>query len=126
MTTWAARANNHFTVGIVDDLTAYVPCPSARTSTPIRRALVSCKFYGLGSDGTVGANKNSIKIIGDHTDMYAQGYFVYDSKKSGGITDLAPALRQDAHPVRLPHRRRRTSSPATILPMSPATTWSPT
>ena len=45
-----------------------------------------CKFYGLGSDGTVGANKNSIKIIGDHTDMYAQGYFAYDSKKSGGIT----------------------------------------
>ena len=47
---------------------------------------VRCKFYGLGSDGTVGANKNSIKIIGDHTDMYAQGYFSYDSKKSGGIT----------------------------------------
>ena len=46
----------------------------------------SCKFWGLGSDGTVGANKNSIKIIGDHTDMYAQAYFEYDSKKSGGIT----------------------------------------
>ena len=46
----------------------------------------SCKFWGLGSDGTVGANKNSIKIIGDHTDMYAQGYFAYDSKKSGGLT----------------------------------------
>ena len=50
------------------------------------KAAVRCKFYGLGSDGTVGANKNSIKIIGDHTDMYAQGYFSYDSKKSGGIT----------------------------------------
>ena len=47
---------------------------------------VCCMFYGLGSDGTVGANKNSIKIIGDHTDMYAQGYFSYDSKKSGGLT----------------------------------------
>jgi pyruvate-ferredoxin/flavodoxin oxidoreductase len=47
---------------------------------------VSCKFWGLGSDGTVGANKNSIKIIGDHTDMYAQAYFAYDSKKSGGVT----------------------------------------
>ena len=47
---------------------------------------VSCMFYGLGSDGTVGANKNSIKIIGDHTDKYAQAYFAYDSKKSGGIT----------------------------------------
>jgi len=46
----------------------------------------SCKFWGLGSDGTVGANKSAIKIIGDHTDMYAQGYFSYDSKKSGGIT----------------------------------------
>ena len=51
-----------------------------------RRHRSCCKFYGLGSDGTVGANKNSIKIIGDHTDMYAQGYFAYDSKKSGGIT----------------------------------------
>ena len=46
----------------------------------------ACKFWGLGSDGTVGANKSAIKIIGDHTDMYAQGYFAYDSKKSGGIT----------------------------------------
>ena len=46
----------------------------------------SCKFWGLGADGTVGANKNSIKIIGDHTDMYAQAYFHYDSKKSGGVT----------------------------------------
>src|SRR5690606_2993222 len=47
---------------------------------------ICCKFWGLGSDGTVGANKNSIKIIGDHTDLYAQGYFAYDSKKSGGVT----------------------------------------
>ena len=63
-------------------------CPSKQTSTrtPHRQAQQSCKFWGLGSDGTVGANKNSIKIIGDHTDMYAQGYFDYDSKKSGGLT----------------------------------------
>jgi pyruvate-ferredoxin/flavodoxin oxidoreductase len=61
-------------------------CPSKETSTRYRpgRYTTSCKFWGLGSDGTVGANKNSIKIIGDHTDMYAQGYFDYDSKKSGG------------------------------------------
>ena len=50
------------------------------------KGTVSCKFWGLGADGTVGANKNSIKIIGDNTDMYAQGYFQYDSKKSGGVT----------------------------------------
>ena len=76
---------NHFTVGIVDDVTN----TSLEVVHPIDAApegTVSCKFYGLGSDGTVGANKNSIKIIGDHTDMYAQGYFEYDSKKSGGIT----------------------------------------
>ena len=64
-----------------------------------RPAPSSCKFCGLGSDGTVGANKNSIKIIGDHTDMYAQAYFAYDSKKSGGVTVFSPALRQDAHPA---------------------------
>ena len=76
---------NHFTVGINDDVT--------RTSLAIDEMIdvapegtTRCKFYGLGSDGTVGANKNSIKIIGDHTDLYAQGYFEYDSKKSGGIT----------------------------------------
>jgi pyruvate-ferredoxin/flavodoxin oxidoreductase len=75
----------HFTVGIVDDVSG--------TSLDVGPALdtapagtYACKFYGLGSDGTVGANKNSIKIIGDHTDMYAQAYFAYDSKKSGGMT----------------------------------------
>jgi len=79
------EAKNHFTVGIEDDVTG--------TSVEIKEEInavpegtISCKFYGLGSDGTVGANKNSIKIIGDHTDMYAQGYFSYDSKKSGGFT----------------------------------------
>jgi len=76
---------NHFTVGIVDDVT--------HTSLKVEdgfhvapEGTVQCKFLGLGADGTVGANKSAIKIIGDHTDMYAQGYFAYDSKKSGGIT----------------------------------------
>ena len=79
------KPKNHFTVGIYDDLTN----TSLDFSEQIIAApagTVSCKFYGLGSDGTVGANKNSIKIIGDHTDKYVQGYFFYDSKKSGGIT----------------------------------------
>ncbi|MDD6144570.1 MAG: pyruvate:ferredoxin (flavodoxin) oxidoreductase [bacterium] len=76
---------NHFTVGIVDDVTnTSLELGEQVISAP--EGTVSCMFYGLGSDGTVGANKNSIKIIGDHTDMYAQGYFSYDSKKSGGIT----------------------------------------
>jgi pyruvate-ferredoxin/flavodoxin oxidoreductase len=76
---------NRFTVGIVDDV--------SDTSLPVNEHIIAapegtvcCKFWGLGSDGTVGANKNSIKIIGDHTEMFAQGYFSYDSKKSGGIT----------------------------------------
>ncbi len=76
---------NHFTVGIVDDVTNLsLPVGAEVDVTPA--GTISCKFWGLGSDGTVGANKNSIKIIGDHTDKYAQAYFSYDSKKSGGIT----------------------------------------
>ena len=76
---------NGFSVGIVDDVTGnYLPLDEFINAAPA--GSICCKFYGLGSDGTVGANKNSIKIIGDHTDKYAQGYFVYDSKKSGGIT----------------------------------------
>ncbi|MBD5560238.1 MAG: pyruvate:ferredoxin (flavodoxin) oxidoreductase [Clostridia bacterium] len=79
------QPKNHFTVGIVDDVTnTSLPIGDPVDSSP--EGMFSAKFYGLGSDGTVGANKNSIKIIGDHTDMYAQGYFSYDSKKSGGIT----------------------------------------
>jgi len=76
---------NHFTVGIVDDVTG-TSLELGEQVIAAPEGTVSCMFYGLGSDGTVGANKNSIKIIGDHTDMYAQGYFSYDSKKSGGIT----------------------------------------
>ena len=76
---------NHFTVGIFDDITnTSLDFSYKYDAAP--KGTVSCKFYGLGSDGTVGANKNSIKIIGDHTDKFAQGYFFYDSKKSGGIT----------------------------------------
>ncbi|HIU83481.1 MAG TPA: pyruvate:ferredoxin (flavodoxin) oxidoreductase [Candidatus Faecicola pullistercoris] len=76
---------NHFTVGIVDDVTG-TSLPVDEKIDAAHKGSKSCIFYGLGSDGTVGANKNSIKIIGDHTDKYAQGYFSYDSKKSGGIT----------------------------------------
>ena len=76
---------NHFTVGIVDDVT-FTSLPMDKPINAAPEGSICCKFYGLGSDGTVGANKNSIKIIGDHTEKYAQGYFHYDSKKSGGIT----------------------------------------
>nr|WP_187350962.1 pyruvate:ferredoxin (flavodoxin) oxidoreductase [Capillibacterium thermochitinicola] len=96
----AAEPKNFFTVGITDDVT--------HTSLEVKEyidtspeGLHRCKFFGLGSDGTVGANKNSIKIIGDNTDMYAQGYFVYDSKKSGGIT--ISHLRFGKSPIKSPY-----------------------
>jgi len=77
--------NHGFTVGIEDDVTnKSIPVKEHINSLP--EGTIACKFWGLGADGTVGANKNSIKIIGDNTDMFAQGYFQYDSKKSGGIT----------------------------------------
>ena len=79
-------------------------------------------FYGLGADGTVGANKNSIKIIGEETDNYAQGYFVYDSKKSGVDHHLAPALRPQADPLDLPDQPAPTSWPATSSPSWSAST----
>lgn len=77
------NGKNHFTVGIIDDV-----CNTSLTSRPLKlnNNLTTCLFYGLGSDGTVSANKNSIKIIGDNSNLNAQGYFVYDSKKSGSIT----------------------------------------
>ena len=91
---------NHFTVGITDDVTfTSLNIPESLDIGP--EGLISCKFYGLGSDGTVGANQNSIKIIGDHTDMYAQGYFEYDSKKSGGIT--ISHLRFGNSPIKAPY-----------------------
>jgi len=76
---------NHFTVGIEDDVT-FTSLPIKKEIDASPEGLVQCKFWGLGGDGTVGANKNAIKIIGDNTNMYAQGYFAYDSKKSGGVT----------------------------------------
>ncbi len=80
-----AEPKNGFTIGIVDDITnTSLEVTEDIDATP--EGTTACKFWGLGSDGTVGANKSAIKIIGDHTDMYAQGYFFYDSKKSGGIT----------------------------------------
>ncbi|MDR0446673.1 MAG: pyruvate:ferredoxin (flavodoxin) oxidoreductase, partial [Oscillospiraceae bacterium] len=76
---------NSFTIGITDDVTNLsLPVTKEPLTTP--SDIISCKFWGLGSDGTVGANKNSIKIIGDHTDKTAQAYFQYDSRKSGGVT----------------------------------------
>lgn len=76
---------NSFTIGINDDVTNLsLAVTESPNTTPA--GTTCCMFWGLGSDGTVGANKNSIKIIGDHTDLYAQGYFAYDSKKSGGVT----------------------------------------
>jgi pyruvate-ferredoxin/flavodoxin oxidoreductase len=81
----SATPKNHFTVGITDDIThTSLEVNDSYETTP--KGTVTCKFWGLGSDGTVGANKSAIKIIGDNTEMYAQGYFAYDSKKSGGIT----------------------------------------
>ncbi len=88
---------NHFTIGIVDDVT-FLSLPQQKEIDVSHPDTVSCKFWGLGSDGTVGANKNSVKIIGDHTDMYAQAYFSYDSKKSGGIT--VSHLRFGKKPIR--------------------------
>ena len=76
---------NHFTIGIVDDVT-HLSLPVGAPLLTEPEGTISCKFWGLGSDGTVGANKNSIKIIGDTTDMYCQAYFEYDTKKSFGIT----------------------------------------
>ena len=81
----AGEMKNHFTIGIVDDLTGHsLTEVKAPNTAPVD--MIQCKFWGLGGDGTVGANKNSIKIIGDHTDKFIQAYFQYDSKKTSGIT----------------------------------------
>ena len=99
----AETPRHNFTVSIKDDVTGLsltpVPVPEKESK------LVSCKFWGFGSDGTVGANKSAIKIIGDHTDMYAQGYFAYDSKKSGGVT--ISHLRFGPDPIRKPYLIRK-------------------
>ena len=81
----SSESKAQFTLGIVDDITNLsleeVPAPNTAAE-----GTIECKFWGLGGDGTVGANKNSIKIIGDHTDKFIQAYFQYDSKKTGGVT----------------------------------------
>jgi hypothetical protein len=107
----ADKPKNHFTVGIMDDVThtslAYDPHFITESDKVVR-----AMFYGLGADGTVGANKNSIKIIGEETDFFAQGYFVYDSKKSGSQT--VSHLRFGPDPIRSTYLvSRPTSSAAT-------------
>ena len=91
---------NHFTVGIVDDVT-HTSLKKEKSLDITPKGTRSCLFWGLGSDGTVGANKSAIKIIGDKTDMYAQAYFAYDSKKSGGIT--MSHLRFGKSPITSPY-----------------------
>lgn len=94
---YANKDKKVFTIGIVDDVTNLSLDSSKHIELGLKD-MVSCKFWGLGSDGTVGANKNSIKIIGDNTDMYVQAYFDYDSKKSGGIT--VSHLRFGGNPIK--------------------------
>ena len=88
---------NHFTIGINDDVTFH-SLPVGENIVTSGKSIISCKFWGLGSDGTVGANKNSCKIIGDNTDQYVQAYFQYDAKKSGGLT--RSHLRFGHEPIR--------------------------
>ena len=90
-----------FTVGIVDDVTNLSLPEAEETPNTAAPGTIECKFWGLGGDGTVGANKNSIKIIGDHTDKYVQAYFQYDSKKTGGVT--VSHLRFGDSPIRSPY-----------------------
>ena len=91
------QPKNHFTLSIIDDVT-HLSLPVEELIDTSSKGTMRCKFWGLGSDGTVGANKAAIKIIGDNTDLYAQGYFDYDSKKSGGIT--VSHLRFGKQPIR--------------------------
>lgn len=93
----ADKPQNDFTLGINDDVT-HLNLPLGESIVAETEGTIRCKFWGLGSDGTVGANKSAIKIIGDKTDLYAQGYFAYDSKKSGGIT--VSHLRFGEKPIR--------------------------
>ena len=98
------ETKKHFTIGIVDDVTELsLPVGNELNSSP--EGTTNCKFWGLGADGTVGANKNTIKIIGDHTDLYVQAYFDYDSKKSGGVT--MSHLRFGKLPIRSTYLIRR-------------------
>ena len=95
-----AEPKHQFTLGIVDDVT-YLSLDEKVSPNTAAEGTIECKFWGLGGDGTVGANKNSIKIIGDHTDKYVQAYFQYDSKKTGGVT--VSHLRFGDKPIKSPY-----------------------
>ncbi len=95
-----AEPKRQFTIGIVDDVT-HTSLPEHECPNTAAEGTIECKFWGLGGDGTVGANKNSIKIIGDHTDKYVQAYFQYDSKKTGGVT--ISHLRFGDKPIKSPY-----------------------
>ena len=95
-----AEPKDGFTIGIVDDVT-FKSLPQKEEFSIVKPGTTECKFYGLGSDGTVGANKNTIKIIGDNTPLYCQAYFDYDSKKSGGYT--CSHLRFGEAPIKAPY-----------------------
>ena len=116
-----------FTIGIVDDVTNLsLPedknCPN--TAAP---GTIECKFWGLGGDGTVGANKNSIKIIGDHTDKYVQAYFQYDSKKTGGVTISHLRFGDHAHPLSVLYQQGRLCGlPQPLLHHQGLSRWSTT
>ncbi len=97
----SAKPKNHFTVGIIDDVTK-LSLPENKMKLDFAdKNMVECRFYGLGSDGTVSANKNSIKIISEYAGYYGQAYFVYDSKKSGGLT--TSHLRMSKNPINAPY-----------------------
>ncbi|MGB6129355.1 MAG: pyruvate:ferredoxin (flavodoxin) oxidoreductase [Psychrilyobacter sp.] len=102
-----------FTIGIIDDVT-HLSLPLGKPVSVVADNVKECLFFGLGSDGTVGANKNSIKIIGDKTDLYAQAYFAYDSKKSGGVT--RSHLRFGKDPIRSTYLINRPSFVACSTP----------
>ena len=96
-----AEPRRQFTIGIVDDVTNLSLPEDKDCPNTAAEGTIECKFWGLGGDGTVGANKNSIKIIGDHTDKYVQAYFQYDSKKTGGVT--ISHLRFGDKPIKSPY-----------------------
>ena len=96
----AKEPKNNFTIGIVDDVT-FLSLPQKEEISIVKEGTTECRFYGLGSDGTVGANKNTIKIIGNNTPLYCQAYFDYDSKKSGGYT--CSHLRFGKEPIHAPY-----------------------
>ncbi|MFV0413673.1 MAG: pyruvate:ferredoxin (flavodoxin) oxidoreductase [Oscillospiraceae bacterium] len=97
----ADAPKDHFTVGIVDDVTHLSLPERSDCADTTPKGTISCKFWGLGGDGTVGANKNSIKILGDHTEKFVQAYFQYDSKKTGGVT--ISHLRFGDKPIKAPY-----------------------